>query len=279
MANPTLCIYHHDCTDGFAAAWAVRKFFCGFVDFHPGIYGEDPPDVTNRSVIIADFSYKRETLLEMATNARRIKIFDHHKTSQEDLIDLPNNVQTVFDTTRSGSMITWQELFIGELAPLLFHHIEDYDLHKFKLPMTAEVIAAVESYPRNFQTWNTLIEKPILELEREGRPILRQHKNTVDRLIEEQTRWVHFGDHPIPTANVPHMYANDVAGRLAEGNPFAAIYYDDEHGRKWSLRSAHDGIDVSEIAKAFGGGGHKHSAGFRMTRYEAINFERKGGAA
>ncbi len=31
----------------------------------------------------------------------------------------------------------------------------------------------------------------------------------------------------------------------------------------WSLRSTEEGIDVSEIAKRHGGGGHRNAAGFR----------------
>ena len=35
-------------------------------------------------------------------------------------------------------------------------------------------------------------------------------------------------------------------------------------GFVFSLRSEEGGLDVSEIAKKFGGGGHKHSAGFKV---------------
>ena len=39
---------------------------------------------------------------------------------------------------------------------------------------------------------------------------------------------------------------------MAQGEPFAACYYDKEDGRVFSLRSTEDGLDVSEIAKAYG---------------------------
>ena len=70
MNEKPLCIYHHGCTDGFAAAWAVRKHYGdGEVEFHPGIYGEAPPDVTGRVVILVDFSYKRPVLVAMVEQA------------------------------------------------------------------------------------------------------------------------------------------------------------------------------------------------------------------
>ena len=51
---------------------------------------------------------------------------------------------------------------------------------------------------------------------------------------------------------------------MAEGEPFAACYWDTPEGRVFSLRSSSDGVDVSEIAKQFGGGGHKNAAGFKI---------------
>ena len=40
--------------------------------------------------------------------------------------------------------------------------------------------------------------------------------------------------------------------------------------RIFSLRSTEDGLDVSEIASKFGGGGHKHAAGFSVPLEEAL---------
>jgi uncharacterized protein len=48
--------------------------------------------------------------------------------------------------------------------------------------------------------------------------------------------------------------------------PFAACYWDVPNGQVFSLRSCENGVDVSEIAKQFGGGGHKHAAGFTVKR-------------
>ncbi|MGL6245669.1 phosphohydrolase [Pseudomonas sp.] len=287
---PTLCIYHHGCADGFAAAWAVRRYMhqqqaAGFgaqatgepVDFHPGIYGEPPPDVTGRSVIIVDFSYPRSDMLRMAEQAHSILVIDHHQTAAQQLCDLPANMRTVFDMHHSGAVLTWQQLFPGEMPPVLFDHIQDRDLWLFRLPMTREIVAALFSYPMDFAAWDALMQRPIRDLETEGRSILRQQRQHVDALLDNLTRWVHFGDAPVPAANVPWFYASEVAGRLADGNPFAAAYQDDDEGRKWSLRSGPDGADVAAIAEALGGGGHRHAAGFRMTRHEVAEFEAKGG--
>jgi len=43
--------------------------------------------------------------------------------------------------------------------------------------------------------------------------------------------------------------------------PFSVSYCDRKDMRSWNLRSIGD-FDVSEVAKVFGGGGHKNAAGF-----------------
>lgn len=278
MNAKPLCIYHHACADGFAAAWVVRKFFGdGQVDFHPGIYGEAPPDVTGRDVILVDFSYKRDVLLTLSGQAKSVLILDHHQTAEADLVDLPANVRTEFDMTRSGAMIAWEAFFPDQNRPLLLDYIQDRDLWEFRLPSTREVMAALYSYPFDFVVWDVLIEAGVRALINDGLAINRKHQADVAAIVRNATRWVFFGGTVVPVANVPWMYASDVAGELAVGVPFAATYYDDAEGRRWSLRSSPDGADVAKIAEAFGGGGHKHAAGFRMTREEAVDFELAGG--
>lgn len=280
MNAKPLCIYHHGCADGFAAAWAVHTFYAGQVDLHPGIYGEAPPDVAGRDVILVDFSYKRAVLLPLIEQARTVLILDHHKSAEEDLVGLPSKCKTVFDMARSGAMITWDHFFPGEMPPPLFDFIQDRDLWQFRLPLTREIIAALYSYPMTIDQWDQLMLNPALStlrLEHEGRAILRAHSANVASLISATRRTMWFGQVQVPVANVPYMYASDVGHELSKGHPFAATYYDDETGRRWSLRSQPEGADVKQIAVALGGGGHEHAAGFRMTVEQAIDFELSGG--
>lgn len=278
-----LCIYHHGCADGVAAAWAVLEYHREReleVDLHPGIYGEAPPDVTNRDVIMVDFSYKRDALLQLAEQARSILILDHHKTVPEDLAPirtLPTNIDIVFDLNRSGAMIAWQQFHPDRPAPLLFDHIQDRDLWRFELIGTREITAAVYSHELNPESFGELVFNGCGRLLNEGRAILRKQNSDVAAIIRSARRTMKFGECIVPAANVPWMYASDVAGELAKGHPFAVTYYDDADGRRFSLRSTPDGADVSQIAKALGGGGHEHAAGFRMTREEALDFEVAGG--
>jgi oligoribonuclease NrnB/cAMP/cGMP phosphodiesterase (DHH superfamily) len=60
-------------------------------------------------------------------------------------------------------------------------------------------------------------------------------------------------------------WVSEIGGRLAKSADAALVWYYD-HGRGCyccSLRSAHDDVDVSVIAKEFGGGGHRLASGFQ----------------
>ena len=70
--------------------------------------------------------------------------------------------------------------------------------------------------------------------------------------------------HNTPPVNATVLFS-DIAGELAKDRPFGACYFDRGDGkRQWSLRSRDGGIDVAEVAKANGGGGHRNAAGFEQ---------------
>ena len=268
----SLCIYHGNCADGFGAAWVVRKAL-GAIDFLPGVYQEPPPDVTGKDVVMVDFSYKRPVLLVMAAKANSILIIDHHKTAAEDLVDLPVNVLAKFDMAHSGAVLTWNHFFPDCEPPQLLLHIEDRDLWRFALQNTREIQANVFSYPYDFQVWDTLMSTPAATLSTEGKAIERKHFKDVHELLGVTTRTMIIGGYRVPVANLPYTLVSDAAHQLAQGQPFAACYWDTPKGRVFGLRSSDDGIDVSAVARQYGGGGHAHAAGFTISFDNAGAFE------
>ena len=268
----TICIFHANCADGFGAAWVVRKAL-GEIDFHPGKYQEPPPDVTGKDVVMVDFSYKRPVLLEMAEKANSILILDHHKTAAEDLLDLPANVTAKFDMERSGAMLTWEHFFPGQEPPPLLLHIEDRDLWRFALQNTRQIQANVFSFPYDFQVWDTLMATAPAALAAEGEAIERKHFKDIRELLGVTTREMTIGGHRVPVANLPYTMSSDAGHEMAKGRPFAACYWDTPEGRVFSLRSNDEGVDVSEVAKQYGGGGHRNASGFKVSFAAAVAFE------
>jgi oligoribonuclease NrnB/cAMP/cGMP phosphodiesterase (DHH superfamily) len=273
--KPDICIYHDRCADGFTAAWAVRKKFGDSVQFVPGVYGEAPPDITGKDVLLVDFSYKRPVLEQMASVARTVTILDHHKTAAADLDGIGRfpNVDCTFDMNRSGAMITWEH-FHDKAAPNLVRYVQDRDLWHFALPGSREVSAFIFSYEYTFKNWdflNSLLgtkEEDTFGIQQAidgGGTIERKHFKDITELLAVSARPMLIGGHIVQVANLPYTMSSDAAGKLGEGAPFGACYMDTAKGRVFSLRSRGDAaIDVSDIAKSYGGGGHKNAAGFTM---------------
>lgn len=288
-----LCIYHGHCNDGFTAAWVVRRAIPG-CELYAGIHQDPPPEASGRDVILVDFSYRRPVLEALARAAASLLIIDHHKTAIEELGDLrsvrslaDHMAQTLedkvrgiepswhayFDLKRSGAGLTWDFFFPGEQRPAFIERIEDRDLWRFVYPDTRAVTAAVDSYPRDLKTWDSLLKADLASLRAEGEAIERRHQRDITELLGMVTRRMWIGGYNVPIANLPSTFSSDAGHRLAEGEPFGGCYWDTPQGRVFSLRSTDAGVDVSEIAKQYGGGGHRNASGFRVSYEQARTFE------
>ena len=296
-----LVIYHAKCADGFTAAWAVHKAMQA--EYFAATYQSPAPDVTGRDVVMVDFCYKPHLMLELQRKARSILVLDHHKTADE---DLPNNpltaedqltvlrsstrewqtwehfqscvqmdqwenipkaiIYAVIDQERSGAGIAWDFFHPGVPRPALVNHVEDRDLWRFALPGTREIQAAIFSRPYTFEAWDSLATMDPEDLRREGVALDRKHHKDMGELVEVCRRRMTIAGHSVPTANIPYIMTSDAGALLAQGEPFAACYWDTERTREFSLRSNADGLDVSAIAATYGGGGHARAAGFRVPR-------------
>jgi hypothetical protein len=159
--------------------------------------------------------------------------------------------------------------------PRLLLHVEDRDLWRFLLPKTREIQASVFSQPYDFAVWDALMTAPLDKLALEGEAIERKHFKDILELTKVVTRRMRIGGYNVPIANLPYTLASDAGHLLSQNEAFAGCYYDTPQGRNFSLRSAEGGVDVSAIAKQYGGGGHRHAAGFRVSYEDAAKFEEK----
>lgn len=265
-----LVIYHGNCADGFSAAWCFWRKYGEACDYLAGVYQQEPPDVTGRAVYLVDFSYKRSVVLRMLEQASHIVLIDHHKTALEDLAGIESEKFSTFtDLNRSGATLAWDFLFPGEDRPLLLGHVEDRDLWRFKLPGTREIQAFVFSHEYTFEQWDRLMsagQVELLQMTAAGAAIERKHHKDVAELVGVCKRRMVIGGHEVPVASLPYTLVSDAAHAMAQGEPFAACYWDTAEGRVFGLRAADDGLDVSDVAKQYGGGGHAKAAGFKVPR-------------
>lgn len=259
------CVYHADCMDGFTAAWVVHKKFGTGVRLHEGRYGEKPSEAVSKShceiLLLVDFSYDLETMKELQKWYSKIVIIDHHKTAIEALKDF--SAIKVFDIERSGAGLAWDTLFAPESRPDIVRYVEDRDLWRFALPGSKAVNAAYSMYSKTFPMWDVLAKKPWHDLVVEGYVVETVNDMCLDALVK-LAQPGNVGGYGVPVVNAPPMFASELGNRLSKGEQFAAIYWHEGDEVHFSLRSRDGGLDVSEVAKRFGGGGHKHAAGFKV---------------
>lgn len=269
-----LCIYHGNCADGFGAAWVFKNYADREHDFYAGVYQDAPPDVEGRDVYLVDFSYKRAVVEAMIGKATRVVLIDHHKTAIDDLAPLidAGKIEALTDMNHSGAVLAWKWFHGNDLTdmPPLLRHIEDRDLWRFNLPFTREIQANVFSYPYTFSAWDELMAAETNSLVMAGSAIERKHHKDVAELVKVCQRRMLIGGHNVPVASLPYTLVSDAAHAMAQGEPFAACYWDTPDSRNFGLRATDEGIDVSEIAKQYGGGGHAKSAGFKVARTDAL---------
>lgn len=291
MNERPLVLYHADCTDGFASAWVARRKMPN-AECVPVQYGQEPPRVTDREVYVLDFSYKASTLRMMADLSSQLVCLDHHKTAQEDLRSITDadpypdrthgwrlngngfydKVYVKFDMNKSGARMAWDYFFppssysMSNVVPDLVKYVEDRDLWRWSMPNSREVNAAIASYDKTFEEFDRLyaalqVEHGYRELATEGSAILRYQ----GRLIESACKNAHeatIGGHSVLAVNTG-VSISEVAERLAKDRPFGVCYFRRADGLWiYSLRSREGGVDVSAVAKQYGGGGHKQAAGF-----------------
>jgi oligoribonuclease NrnB/cAMP/cGMP phosphodiesterase (DHH superfamily) len=263
-----LIIYHDNCFDGYGARFAAELAYGKSAEYFPAQHGRKPPDVSGKSVLIADFSYPKELLLEMKKQAKVLYVVDHHISAQEDLKDLDF---CFFNTEKSGAVLAWEHIHGDDPVPQLLLYIQDRDLWKFKMPSSKDVMTAVASYEKSFESWSSLAEQlethdGLCSLCDEGRYIQKSKDIMIESIMKKKFE-IKIDNILVPCVNSP-IFQSEIGNILSEESPFAAVYYYDGDKFIFSLRSKDSGEDVSKIAKKYGGGGHRNAAGFSVKEFK-----------
>ena len=256
-------IYHADCTDGFGAAYSAWKLLGNRAEYHACKHGSSPPEIKGKNVVILDFSFDNATTKKMIEDANALLVIDHHKSAMVELHDISN---TKFDMTKSGAMLSWEFFHPGKEPPKFIRYIQDRDLWIWELEYSKEFSAAFDMVPFEFEEFEKFEDSSVFDDAcKRGSYILAYSKTVVKKVCEKAVKRK-YKEKDVLVVNSSH-WMSEIGSRLAPDCDFAVIWYYDHDDRmiKVSLRSFHDKIDVSEIAKDFGGGGHKKASGFQLS--------------
>lgn len=298
---PDLVIYHDKCADGIVAAWACWKRWGYTPEYLAANYGYQPPaDVAGRNILMVDFSFPEADLRAMvAAGAKSIVILDHHKTAEAALepfaygkglervvrhsdidgmlarrrVIRGGPIIAIFDMARSGASMAWNFAHPDAVTPRLVELAERYDLWKFA-PNTGDVAELLHLTIQSDDMTISSMEDIHLQLAAGDDAPLRRGA-AIDSwrqpLIAEIAIRAHLrsvaGVEGVIAVECPYSLVSAVGHHLLDkhrGAPFAAMSVTGEKQVTWSLRSEDDRMDVSEVAKGQGGGGHRNAAGFRV---------------
>jgi oligoribonuclease NrnB/cAMP/cGMP phosphodiesterase (DHH superfamily) len=262
-------IYHANCTDGFGAAFSAWKLLGNRAEYHARAHGDKPPIVKGKNVVILDFSFNNKTTKRLIKEANNLLVIDHHKSAMVELHDISS---TIFDMSKSGATMAWEWFHPGKESPKFIQYITDRDLWKWELPYSKEFSAAFDMVPYEFEEFEKFEDDSVFDdAVKRGSFILAYSKTVVKKVCEKAVSRK-YKEMDVLVVNSSH-WMSEIGAKLSPDCDFSLIWYydhNDQHTRV-SLRSFHDHIDVSEIAKDFKGGGHRKAAGFTLSKDKHID--------
>jgi len=261
-------LYHGGCPDGFGSAYAAWKKFGEEADYIPVKHGRPAPTgLEGKKLYFSDFCYKKEIMDEFVKTAESVTVLDHHLGIEEVVESMP---EYVFDNDRSGATITWSYFHPNTPVPKLLEYVQDGDLYVFKLADSRKILAYAYTGPFTFEHWDKLaaeLETPegVTHAIAVGGLFMEYHENIVENAVHHADI-VEFEGYECYVAKASPEFVSDVGNRLARLKPpIALILSADAERISVSLRSDRS-VDVSAIARKYGGNGHPAAAAF-ILRY------------
>lgn len=259
-------LYHGGCPDGFGGAYAAWKKFGDTAEYIPAKYGRPVPEgLEGKKLYFIDFCYPQEIMDDLVSKAASVTVLDHHLGSQRVVESMP---EYIFDKKRSGATIAWSYFHPDIPVPLLLKYVEDGDRYVFLLPDSRAVLSFAYAQKFTFEDWDKLIQEFEDEETRatliEKGKIYSEHFSILVEQIANKAVLVSFEGFECYLASAANMFTSDVGNHLAHLRPplgiIANLHADVINV---SLRSD-SSLDVSAIARKYGGNGHPQASAFHL---------------
>lgn len=280
-----IVVFHYPCQDGLVSAWVANLYHKSYnyiIELYPIQHGT-PLNIMrlqNKKVLFCDYAPADCYIDILEQNCTNIMILDHHITAANRI----NKSYAYFDMERSGAGIVW-DYFFDSTRHDFINWVEDRDLWKWKYKETANFYAGIQlvlstlkydDFESMFNIFDELYNIPskstyYIEL---GDLINRSIQNKAYNIASYHSKnsdkyCIEDKEYNICIVNCPTDIISEVGSILTKDYnfDFAVLWRYNHPDTEYivSLRANNIGktvIDVSEIAKKFGGGGHKNAASF-----------------
>lgn len=276
-------VYHKHCLDGITAAAAAYKYNKEYnmnYEFIPMDAGKTPEELLskdNKNILFLDVCPTLDEYHKMLSNSCYVLIIDHHKTAVENFKN--HKDKHIFDMNHSGAYLSW-DFFYNLINDKFVLLIEDRDLWINKYPETKFLFNGLCDLLNHIDDSNSKIPMMLEYMSNyssiiEKGSLIEEENNLYVESIWKNGYTSQYKDYKCYVMETKNFNCISDIGSRAYQDPqidFSIVFYPKDHKDPnnntycISLRSNKDGknIDVSQIAKEFGGGGHRNAAGFTM---------------
>lgn len=259
--------YHGNCNDGLASVTIFNHYYPN-KKLIP-LYHFKSNNLTDqgKNILFLDFSLPEDKMLNLIKH-NNVYIVDHHKTAMYLKNILPKE-QYFLDESSCGAMLLWNLINKNIEPPLLLKYINDRDLWLNQLPDYQYVFDGLVFMKPDMKLMDKLIfEKDDISDIIEIGKILNKSKMSSINFLKSKMFIKEFkfkeNTYKVGYINCP-LYSSDIGSFLVNNFDidFAAIFHFNGKKTIFSLRGKGI-VDLSEIAKSYGGGGHFDAAGLTL---------------
>ncbi len=268
-------LYHADCSDGIAAAWATWKYFGENASYIPiGNQVEPPKGLIDKEIYTVDFAFPKDIARKIIKSNKRLTAIDHHISNKS---AIAITYKPLYALKHSGATLAWKYFHGNKKTPIYLRYIEDADLWKLKMPHAKEFVAARQLPEKEIQTIDDLVKKFESANFRKkyfafGRVLLKYQKILIYNILNNKEEVKIHGKKAL-VVNSP-VFIDQLATIMYQKVPVAIIWHHKKNSIKVSLRS-NGTVDVSKIASKYGGGGHKSASAFKLPKNSKLPWLKK----
>ena len=276
--EPVICYYHSRDLDGWMSAAIVKKKYphAKFVGWD---YGMPVPQLDkNAKIIIVDISFPPEVMNQLDRLAD--VWIDHHISAINDAgIHGYHNLLGKRDDGFAACELTWFYFFPDDVMPEPVQLLGAYDCfrHKKESPQYQDRVMQFQYAARAFiEDVGDAYEMILTSFS--GTDGWLNHGFAIYEYLKTEAKGIFKKAFPVKIKGHLGLLVNRERFNPAsfdleyhsQGYEFFGCFH--STGKKWvfSLYNDNGELDVSQICKQFGGGGHKGAAGFTTTNLEGI---------
>lgn len=277
-----ICCYHNKDLDGYTSGAIVKRKFpsCELIGWD---YGLPVPALgEGNKVIIIDICFPMEDMIRIADTNDLIWI-DHHVSQNKEFYALPANrslnIGYIYGAGISACELGWKHFFPDEEMPKAVELIGKYDTWRgngtkewtddilpFQYYMRA-YCTGPESFPtilldEDYLVYDAIEMGSAIVKYQESQDMLKAERGAFEREV--------YGGLKALCLNEGVFSSETLKTQKPERYDVLIGFVYNKNFWRVSLRTLKDDVDVSQIAKTRGGGGHKKAAGFEVKTFEDI---------